>query len=55
MNLSLSVDGPLDVAATLARYRLWGEDPANRVERDGFVFADVVPLQAGATAPTLLR
>ena len=32
MNLSLSVDGPLDVAATLARYRLWGEDPANRVD-----------------------
>ena len=26
-----------------------------RVERDGFVFADVLPLQAGATAPTLMR
>ena len=25
------------------------------VERDGFVFADVVPLQAGAAAATLLR
>jgi DNA-3-methyladenine glycosylase II len=36
MNLVLAVDGPLDVAATLARYTLWGEDPANRVERDVF-------------------
>jgi uncharacterized protein (TIGR00290 family) len=26
-----------------------------RVERDGFVFADVVPLQAGATAPAVSR
>jgi DNA-3-methyladenine glycosylase II len=36
MNVSLASDGPLDVAATLARYRLWGEDPANRVEDDVF-------------------
>jgi DNA-3-methyladenine glycosylase II len=36
MNLALTVDGPLDVAATLARYTLWGEDPANRVEHDVF-------------------
>jgi len=36
MNIQLSVDGPLDVAATLARYRLWGEDPANRVVDDTF-------------------
>ncbi len=36
MNVSLATDGPLDVAATLARYRLWGEDPANRVEDDVF-------------------
>jgi hypothetical protein len=31
MNLFLTVDGPLDPRATLARYRIWGEDPANRV------------------------
>jgi DNA-3-methyladenine glycosylase II len=36
MNLALTVDGPLDVAATLARYTLWGEDPANCVEHDVF-------------------
>ena len=36
MNVSLASDGPLDVAATLARYRLWGDDPANRVEDDVF-------------------
>jgi DNA-3-methyladenine glycosylase II len=30
----LTPDGPLDVTATLARYRIWGEDPANRVEGD---------------------
>lgn len=42
MNLSLVVDGPLDVAATLARYRIWGEDPANRLD-DG-VFRRVLRL-----------
>jgi DNA-3-methyladenine glycosylase II len=36
MNVSLASDGPLDVAATLARYRLWGEDPANQFEDDVF-------------------
>jgi DNA-3-methyladenine glycosylase II len=36
MNVSLTIDGPLDVAATLARYRIWGEDPANRVDDDAF-------------------
>jgi DNA-3-methyladenine glycosylase II len=36
MNVSLAIDGPLDVASTLARYRIWGEDPANRVEDDVF-------------------
>ena len=36
MNVSLASDGPLDVAATLARYRLWGEDPANQVDDDVF-------------------
>jgi DNA-3-methyladenine glycosylase II len=45
MNVALTSDGPLDVAATLARYTLWGEDPANRV--DGDVFRRV--LRAGRT------
>jgi DNA-3-methyladenine glycosylase II len=36
MNLTLASDGPLDVAATLARYQIWGEDPANRVDGDVF-------------------
>ncbi len=36
MNARLSVHGPLDVAQTLARYRLWGEDPANRLEDGRF-------------------
>jgi DNA-3-methyladenine glycosylase II len=31
MKVLLPVDGPLDPDATLARYRIWGEDPANRV------------------------
>ncbi len=29
MNFTLSPDGPLDVDQTLARFRLWGDDPAN--------------------------
>jgi DNA-3-methyladenine glycosylase II len=44
MNAVLTADGPLDVPATLARYTLWGEDPASRV--DGDVFRRV--LRAGA-------
>ena len=36
MNITLNPDGPLDVRATLARYRIWGEDPANRVVGDVF-------------------
>lgn len=31
MKITLTPDGPLDADATLARYRLWGEDPANRL------------------------
>jgi DNA-3-methyladenine glycosylase II len=31
MKIVLAADGPLDAPATLARYHLWGEDPANRV------------------------
>ena len=36
MKVFLPVDGPLDPHATLARYRLWGEDPANLVTDDSF-------------------
>jgi DNA-3-methyladenine glycosylase II len=36
MKITLAADGPLDVAATLARYHLWGEDPANRLQGDVF-------------------
>jgi DNA-3-methyladenine glycosylase II len=31
MDATLSAEGPLDPAGTLARFRLWGEDPANRL------------------------
>jgi len=34
MMLTLAVDGPLDVEATLARYHRWGEDPTTRVDGD---------------------
>src|SRR5436190_21984072 len=40
MNIVLAADGPLDAGATLARYHLWGEDPANRL--DGSVFRRVL-------------
>src|SRR6185295_19983998 len=36
MKVFLPVDGPLDPRATLARYRIWGDDPANRVGDDAF-------------------
>lgn len=36
MKIVLAPDGPLNAGATLARYHLWGEDPANRVEADVF-------------------
>ena len=36
MNIALAADGPLDVAATLGRYRVWGEDPANHLDGDVF-------------------
>ena len=36
MKVLLAVDGPLDPGATLARYRMWGEDPVNRVGDDSF-------------------
>jgi DNA-3-methyladenine glycosylase II len=37
MKIALTPEGPLDVPATLARYRLWGEDPANRLVGDTFL------------------
>ncbi|HXH81425.1 MAG TPA: AlkA N-terminal domain-containing protein [Candidatus Tectomicrobia bacterium] len=36
MKILLAADGPLDVRATLARYRLYGEDPANQLDGDVF-------------------
>jgi len=36
MKLVLAADGPLDVDGTLARYRIWGEDPSNRFTGDAF-------------------
>jgi DNA-3-methyladenine glycosylase II len=36
VKFTLTPDGPLDVHATLARYRIWGEDPANRLHGDVF-------------------
>jgi DNA-3-methyladenine glycosylase II len=40
MKIVLTPDGPLDADGTLARYHLWGEDPANHVE--GHVFRRVL-------------
>jgi DNA-3-methyladenine glycosylase II len=37
MKIALTPEGPLDAAATLARYRLWGEDPANRLVGDSLL------------------
>jgi DNA-3-methyladenine glycosylase II len=34
MKITLAPEGPLDAGATLARYRLWGDDPANQVDGD---------------------
>src|SRR5213593_4733769 len=36
MNVVLTPDGPLDPGATLSRYRIWGEDPVNRLSGDVF-------------------
>ncbi len=36
METSLVVAGPLDVARTLARFHLWGEDPVNRLSDGAF-------------------
>jgi DNA-3-methyladenine glycosylase II len=45
MNARLDVSGPLDVARTLSRFDLWGEDPANRLS-DG-VFRRAVRVGGG--------
>ncbi|MBI4635839.1 MAG: DNA-3-methyladenine glycosylase 2 family protein [Candidatus Rokubacteria bacterium] len=42
MKIVVAPDGPLDVDGTLARYHLWGEDPANRLV--GPVFRRVLRL-----------
>jgi DNA-3-methyladenine glycosylase II len=36
MDLTFDVSGPLDVAGTLSRFRLWGEDPVNRLSDNAF-------------------
>ena len=36
MKIVLHTDGPLDVGATLGRYRIWGEDPVNVLDGDVF-------------------
>ena len=52
MTIVLAADGPLDARATLARYHLWGEDPANHY--DGAVFRRVLRL-AGRRLPYEVR
>jgi DNA-3-methyladenine glycosylase II len=52
MKILLAADGPLDARATLARYRIWGEDPANRF--DGEVFRRVLRLE-GRLYPYAVR
>jgi DNA-3-methyladenine glycosylase II len=42
MKMVLPADGPLDAVQTLARYRIWGDDPANQL--DGDVFRRVLRL-----------
>jgi DNA-3-methyladenine glycosylase II len=36
VNFVVIPEGPLDVRGTLARYRIWGEDPANRLSGEAF-------------------
>lgn len=52
MNIALAPDGPLDPWATLARFHLWGDDPANRL--DGGVFRRVLRLD-GQLVPYEVR
>ena len=53
MKFVLSAEGPLDAGATLSRYRIWGEDPVNRLGDDG-VFRRVLRLD-GALHPYEVR
>src|SRR5215467_13532468 len=39
MKAEIRVNGPLDVPRTLERYRVWGEDPVNRLVDGAFVRA----------------
>jgi DNA-3-methyladenine glycosylase II len=39
MKTEIRVQGPLDVPRTLERYRLWGEDPVNRLSEERFLRA----------------
>jgi len=52
MDTILIPDGPLDAEATLARYRVWGEDPTNRLGEG--VFRRVLRLD-GALVPYEVR
>ena len=52
MNFVVLPEGPLDAGATLSRYRIWGEDPVNRLG-DG-VFRRVLRLD-GALHPYEVR
>jgi DNA-3-methyladenine glycosylase II len=45
MKMVLPADGPLDPVLTLARYRTWGDDPANQL--DGGVFRRVLRADEG--------
>jgi DNA-3-methyladenine glycosylase II len=56
MNIRLAPDGPLDIGATLARYRLWGEDPANRLSDGAFrrvlrLDGRLLPYEVGWSGP----
>lgn len=56
MNITLTVDGPFDAGATLARYRLWGEDPVNDLRAQVFrrvlrVDGALVPYEVRWTGP----
>ncbi len=52
MKVVLTPEGPLDVPATLARYRLWGEDPASRLVGNTFLR---VRRHAGRLRPFAVR
>lgn len=53
MKIVLDPEGPLDVLGTLARFRLWGDDPANHL--DGAAFRRVLRLPAGRLVPYEVR